>query len=193
MTDWTNPPTQEVGHLTSVADLNTYLRDNLKNIYERITGPFPFNLDPRNFHNVTQTLVATTTYYGRTRGVGAVDSVAFRVQTAAGNVSVALYDNTGSGRSARPNTRLQTSGSVACPAAGSADVALGGTTTITAPCAHWLALSCSGAPVLLGTGSNPVDSSLGSGLSYREAVHPAPATATATPTAIIAPPMLIGA
>lgn len=190
---WTAPRAYPVALLVDADDLNTYWRDNFNHLRATLSAPaIPCTYTLDNWGGNTQTLAATTCYYGRVRGGGTVDSVAFHVTTSAGDVSVAVYDNTGAARSARPNSRQQTSGAVACPAAGAADVALGGSVAVT-PGDHWLAISASSTPVLAGGSENPAASNLGAGLAYRETAHPAPASASATPTAIINQPLLIGA
>lgn len=193
MTVWTEPANFDVGELIDHTKMNTYWRDNLKHLREYIPAPFPYTLDPRNHYVSGIASTATRCYYGRVRGVGSVGTIYFNVALASGTISVAVFSNTGAGRAARPNTRLQTSGSVACPAAGSAAVALGGSVTIDPPHGeHWFAFSTSGVMNLFGTGATYRDSNLGAGLGYRENIHPAPATATASPTAIVGVPMLVG-
>lgn len=68
-----------------------------------------------------------------------ISKVGLYVNAASGNISVAAYANTGVGRAAAPGTLLSTSGSVACPAAGYAEVALGSPVRVEP--GDWLALS----------------------------------------------------
>lgn len=199
MTAWTSPREWNVGESLDTLNYetlwNTHHRDNFNHLREVASGvPCPVTFDLRMLESTTNTLVANACFYGRSRGVGTVDSIAFQVTTSIGNISVAVYSNTGSGRSAAPNSRLQTSGSVACPASGAADVALGGSVSVDASGNYWLAISSSGAPVLVGmNGSLAFDSNLAAGLGAREAsAHPAPATASPSASSMRIP-MLVGA
>lgn len=73
---------------------------------------------------------------GKTGGTG----VRLVVITQSGNISVAVYRNTGAGIAAAPGTLLAASGAVACPAPGAATVALGATIDVLP--GDWVAMSC---------------------------------------------------
>lgn len=62
--------------------------------------------------------------YFRVRDGGNISKIRLRIGTSSGNIAVAVYRNSGSGSAATPGARAATSGVVACPAAGSAEVAL---------------------------------------------------------------------
>jgi hypothetical protein len=53
-----------------------------------------------------------------------ISKLLINVGTASGNICLAVYSNTGTGTAARPDQLLGTTGSVACPAAGVAQVPL---------------------------------------------------------------------
>jgi hypothetical protein len=116
---------------------------------------------------------ANTAIYARCRDGGTISKVAVNTSVQSGNISVAAYSNTGSGRSAAPGTRLATSGAVACPA-GYSEVSLG--STITMQPGDWLCLTADNATAtfrtLLAAGA---DNNFGLGRQYRQATaHPAP-------------------
>lgn len=88
------------------------------------------------------------------------------------NISVAVYRNVGKGGDAKPGVRLATSGAVACPAAGYAEIALDKPVWVHQ--GDWLAISADGTTgtfqTLLAAGA---DSDLGKGRQYRQAsAHP---------------------
>lgn len=68
-----------------------------------------------------------------------VSKIGLLVVTAAGNIDVGVYANTGTGRNARPGSRLASSGSVACPVAGYAEVPLSASVLV-AP-GDWIGLA----------------------------------------------------
>ena len=85
---------------------------------------------------------ANYTHYYRVVEGGTISKIRLHVQTQSGNICVAAYhtaDNGGRGLSAKPRFRLATSGSVACPAAGSADVSLGSSVTLVP--GDWIAIA----------------------------------------------------
>jgi hypothetical protein len=183
MTDWTEPRDWPVDHLVDATDLNTYLRDNLRHIRETIALPAPATHDPRQFiggAGFNTTGLANLTYFGRVRGSGSVNQIVFWVATSAGNVSVAVYDNVlqfagADGRWNIPNTRLATSGSVACPAVGQASISLGATIAVESG-QHWFALSQDNvAATFSGSGGWIIGSNMAAGISGTVNGHPAPA------------------
>jgi hypothetical protein len=94
-----------------------------------------------------------------------------------GNVDVAVYRNSGLGRSAVPGARLTSSGSVACPAVGVADISLGATVEVLP--GDWLAISTDSATASFRTAgtSSLVGSAMGNGRTfYQNTAFPLPAT-----------------
>lgn len=98
--------------------------------------------------------------------------IAIHVGTASGNVSVGVYEGT-AGRS-DPGAQLATSGAVACPASGYAEIALGGAVDMTS--LRWLALSVDNTTATFGRISGGVtDTPLRKGFSARKTTnHPLP-------------------
>lgn len=114
--------------------------------------------------------------YIRVMDGGRVSKIAYRVLTQGGNMSLAVYRNSGLGRLAVPGARLATTGSFTVPVAGYYEASLGA--SINVQVGDWLALSCDSATAtfnsLLAGG---VDNSVGLGMKYRQATaHPLPAT-----------------
>lgn len=106
---------------------------------------------------------------------GSISKIGMHVTTSTGNISVAVYSNTGTGASAVPGTRLATSGAVACPAVGYAEVSLGA--TITVAIGDWIAISADAASAFRSMGNSLIASNLGLGTClYKETAHPAPAS-----------------
>lgn len=138
---------------------------------------FPHNINPS--YLTSNSVVGSNAFYYRSYDGGDISSVGTHVNSSSGNISVAVYTNSGSGRAATPTGgRLATSGAVACPAAGFATVSLGGTVSPVA--GDWLAISADNATATFrslpdGFGA----SALGQGASFRESgAHPCPATPT---------------
>lgn len=60
---------------------------------------------------------ANRSAFMRNMGAGFVSNANFRVVTQSGNIAIAVYANTGTGKMAAPGTLIGTTGSIACPAA----------------------------------------------------------------------------
>jgi hypothetical protein len=126
----------------------------------------------------SRTLAAANASYNRvTRGYARTASkVGFVVFVASGNISVAVYRNTGTGHAAAANNRVATSGAVACPAAGYNELTLDATVDVNP--GDWLALTADNATAAFG-GTAITGTAIGP-LTYRQgAAHPAPSTAGA--------------
>lgn len=70
-----------------------------------------------------------TTYQRLTSAGTATSAMRVKIGTSSGNVCVSVHASTGSGLTRAPAARTATSGSVPCPSAGVADIALGGSVT----------------------------------------------------------------
>lgn len=114
-------------------------------------------------------------WYWRVRDGGILSKIGLEVTTAAGNISVAAYRNSGTGRLSVPGTRLATSGTVSCPTAGVSEISLGRTISLNP--GDWLALSCDTASAFFRSILNgSLLSAMGSGRVYvQSAAHPLPA------------------
>lgn len=138
-----------------------------------------YSLDPRLTAGASGLSAANVAWYSRASVGGVtISKVAIHVGTSSGNISVAVYANSGSGRSATPGGgRRATSGAVACPAGGYAEVALGASVALNR--GDWFALSAdnSTAAFFVSGASAVVVTSLTAGLEYAQTSgHPCPAT-----------------
>jgi hypothetical protein len=105
----------------------------------------------------------------------AMSHIAVDVVTSSGNACVAAYEGNGSSGAANaPATQYQTSGSVACPAAGHAVIALGG--SCTPVITDWLALAADNATAVFYENSG-VPSAMGAGYAASQgSAFPLPST-----------------
>lgn len=144
-------------------------------------GPTSF-IDPIHVTSTTATAgTANRTHYYRVRDGGSISKVSLHVGTASGNLAVAVYRNTGTGQNAKPGTRFASSGSVACPAAGFRDIALGQTVRVRA--GDWLAFAADNTTATFAAFASTqvlATSGLFNGRAGFEDVYPPPATATPT-------------
>lgn len=85
---------------------------------------FPFTADPGYAHETVRAPGANVTRYMRVIGGGAITKVGMHVGASSGNISVAHYSASGSGRSAVPGTRVATTGAIASPGTGYREVNL---------------------------------------------------------------------
>jgi hypothetical protein len=139
----------------------------------------PVSGEPVFMQSVQSMGTASRGVFHRVRAGGFVSSVAVAVGTSSGNVAVAVYANSGSGRSAVPSTRVATSGSVACPAPGFALISLGATVTVEP--GDWLYLWCDNTTATFRCASSGIYATnpIYAGFSaYEDGAVPAPATAT---------------
>lgn len=123
----------------------------------------PWSFDPAQTHADLTVGAANRGWWYRVRGGATITKIGIHVQTSSGNICVAVYANTGSGRAATPGARLATSGSVACPAAGYAEVALGASVDV-ANGNHWLYVGADNTTAQL-KAATPAPSALLQGLS----------------------------
>lgn len=140
-------------------------------------GPFgfPFTCDPRAGGGAAVWPAANRGVYARVQGAGPITAIGFEVGTASGNISVAVYRNTGAGRAGAPGTRLATSGAVACPASGFRTVALGVTVDVVE--GDWFFLSCDNTTASFARQLAASGSALVAGMvAYEVGAHPAPTT-----------------
>ena len=108
---------------------------------------------------------------------GTISKIGVHVTVQAGNVCVGVYSNTGTGRSARPDTLVASSGSVACPAVGYAEISLGSSVVVNP--GDWLAYAASSATTAIARQGGALQSEMGAGFShYQVSAFPLPATAT---------------
>lgn len=153
---------------------------------------FPSGGDPLAFVAAGAYPLANGAHMIRARGAGLISKIAIHVGVQSGNVSVGIYSKTGSGRSTLPLTRRATSGTVACPAPGYAEIALDVPVYVTSD--DYFAISCDNTTATFFRATAIGFSNLVAGVGVQYATHhPLPATAT-TPitTAIGAAPAMVG-
>lgn len=78
----------------------------------------------------TKSSMNSRTYAARVFGSGTITKIRIIVGVQSGNICINVFGNTGSGASAQPGTLKGTTGSIACPASGAADVSLTGSVTV---------------------------------------------------------------
>lgn len=117
---------------------------------------------------------ANQAQYYRVWGRGRISKIAVHVGVQSGNLCVAVYRNKNTGNSAVPDVQLATSGSVACPAPGYAEIALGSTVEVEP--GDWIGLSADNTTVTLSEAfGGGQTSNLGAGQRYTQAAaHPLP-------------------
>lgn len=114
---------------------------------------FPYTVDPLTTAAVTNHPTANATIFNRVHGSGSISKIAIQIGVASGNVAVAVYANSGTGRAAVPSTRRATSGSIACPSSGYAEVSLGATVAVESM-ADWFAFGADNTTVTAMRGTN---------------------------------------
>ncbi|WP_248240539.1 hypothetical protein [Microbacterium kunmingense] len=127
---------------------------------------------------------------------GRISKIALEVMVSNGNISVAVYRGAGGpGGALVPGARAATSGAVACPAVGYAEVSLGAAVDVEP--GDFLALSCDNVTAVF-AGLSGTASSLQAGFYYRSvsvsahpAPNPAPSGANLTPS-MNRVPLLVG-
>jgi len=139
---------------------------------------FPTNIDPRSISLAANVGSANRTHYYRATGGGAITKLGLYVSASSGNVCVSVYANTGTGRASMPGARVATSGSVACPAAGYAEIALGATVNVTSG-DFWLAISVDNTTAQFGAAATSAFAIQGV-MAWQDTAFPSPATATPT-------------
>jgi hypothetical protein len=122
--------------------------------------------------------ITNLTHHHRVIEGGILSKIRIGIATASGNICVAVYKNTGSGLSAKPGTRVATSGSIPCPAANiNVDVSVGASVTVAA--GDWLSFGADNAVVTLAGNGGAGDYGAGClGRFAYDAAFPAPATSS---------------
>jgi hypothetical protein len=179
MPDWVAPRSWAVSEEVTAAKLNE-VRDELNHLFSEasLTGfDYPATCDARLATGFASVGIANFCHYNRITNGGVITALRINVGVSNGTIGVAVYDQTNIGINANPNARTATTGSIACPAAGISDVALGGSFTV-GHATHWFALSASGTTATFSSaGSIPVGWHNGVNAA-QAAAHPPPATAT---------------
>lgn len=138
---------------------------------------FPMTADPGYAAATGFTIGNGVCRYMRVIGGGAITKVGMYVVASSGNICVAHYSPSGSGRSAVPGTRVATSGAVASPGTGYREISL--STTLAA--GDFLAISAdNGTFSILTVGNTSAfASAIAAGRNYAQASsgHPCPSPA----------------
>ncbi len=136
---------------------------------------FPCTIDPLgNGVGYSGLAVANRQYYWRSLGSGYCTKLGLMIGAQVGNISLNVYRPTGRGRAARPDDRRATTGSVACPAPGYAEVAL--TSGLFIEAGDFIGLSASDTAATFLRGNTPLAAAVTQGRSmYTNASHPGPA------------------
>ena len=130
------------------------------------------------------TLNANEGWYWRVRDRSPlISKIGLEVVVQSGNISVAAYRNSGTGRSSVPGVQLATSGAIACPS-GVTQIALGSSISLAA--GDWLALSCdNGTATFRSILSGTLITDMGAGRIYvQTSAHPLPATPSSLSAAV---------
>lgn len=141
---------------------------------------FAIGVDPAVAGNLQNVGGASRCIYVRLRnGAAAITKVGFLVGAPSGNVAVAAYSNSGTGRAAVPGARLAASASTPCPAAGYAEIALGSSVAVNP--GDWLALAVDNNTATFAAALSQGAVNLVSGLVvYQDAAFPPPSAPAIT-------------
>ena len=136
----------------------------------------------------------------RLYGTGAISKIGIEVIVSSGNIQAAVYSsasgtgfNSQLGRDAVPGARKATTGSLACPAAGYAELSLGGSITIEP--GDWLGFSAdntTAAFIMIDDGGSGLVSNMFKGLRYYKGVFTLPDPAGPDGPAMLRAPFAIG-
>lgn len=151
----------------------------------------PHTYDPAMLVGYAGMATANDAMYYRVRGSGTISKIALIVNVSSGNVSVAVLRGTPG--LTGPGARVATSGAVACPAAGSQEISLGGSVTVNE--GDWFAISADNTTATFGrVGAAGAETGIGDGFVFRGATshHPVPANPASLLASIRVSFILIG-
>jgi hypothetical protein len=122
---------------------------------------------------------------------GTISKVGLQVEVSSGNISVGVFRKTGAGRTAGPGSRVATSGAVACPAVGYAEVSLGASVDVEP--GDYLALSCDNTTASFMSTNPGVSRDVHRPFFHVQSnAHPVPSAASGTFGSISKMPLLVG-
>lgn len=136
---------------------------------------------------------ANRAYFWRLIGAATITKIGVRVGVSSGNISLAVYRNTGVGRAAAPGTQLATTGAIACPPAGvDTNVPLGSTVVLQP--GDWVGMSCDNTTAsFYGQSVGILVSSAYAGRGgYQSAAHPCPSSPVLTSAGYPGAVLLVG-
>lgn len=136
----------------------------------------PHTIDLRAVTGGVGNNAASRTNYMRARGMAlTISKLAVNIGTSSGNICLAVYSNTGTGTAARPAALKATTGSVVCPAAGEAVVAL--TAPVLVQPGDWFALAADNATATFARNSVPSMTTAGLAFTCQQtSAFPCPTT-----------------
>lgn len=136
-------------------------------------------LDPRIGFTAAVWPVANRGVYSRLVTGSFISKIAIEVTTASGNISLAVYRNSGVGMAAVPAAQIATTGAVACPAASTGgvlrEVAL--IAPVRAAKGDWLFMSCDNGTATFTRATTSLSTWNGAFAYRQDAAHPAPSPA----------------
>lgn len=148
----------------------------------------PRSIDPRNVGN-TNSFAVNVSRWSRIIDSGTINTVVIGVGTASGNIDVGVYGSSGSGLNTVPDTRRVSTGSIACPATGRAEIALGSSLAVTTD--DWFAIAVDNATATFYRTSNTIASEIAGGFgATKSSAFPLPSPAGTTSAHGIGPAML---
>jgi hypothetical protein len=116
-------------------------------------------------------LGAGTTWVYRVTAGGTISKIRVGVQVSSGNICLQAFQNTGQGLTSGPGALYASSGPVACPATGTADIPLGA--NITVQVGDWLGFGCDNATATF-AGVTGAGGTISAGQVCTVAAFPAP-------------------
>jgi hypothetical protein len=137
---------------------------------------FPFTFDPRLAGASSPISGANRCVWWRVTGAGTITKIGLAVAAQSGNICVAVHSNSGVGRAAVPGTRRATSGSVACPAVGYAEIALGASVAVVQ--GDWFGLAVDNNTATFSAIAAPGNAVHQGLLAYQDTAFPIPSTPT---------------
>jgi hypothetical protein len=134
----------------------------------------PHTYDPAMLVGYAGMAVANDAMYYRVRGSGVISKIAMIINVSSGNVSVAVLRGTPG--LTTPGARIATSGTVACPAAGTQEISLGGSVAVNE--GDWFGISVDNTTATFGrVGAAGAETGIGDGFVFRATGHhPIPAS-----------------
>ena len=169
----------EVNNLLGVDIISLYV-GLLQSVQGDDGWQYPMTFDANLANTAASVTTANRCTFTRMRGRTsvAVNKATINVGVSSGNISVAVYANNGSNNSAaRPTgAPILTTGDIACPAAGLAEVTFTGSAII--PLGAWFALTCDNTTATFSRAGSTLTPA---GVCYSQAsAHPAPTVGTLT-------------
>jgi len=137
---------------------------------------YPSTMDARMISASGGVGTAGKGFYFRVTGGGTITKLGLYIGAQSGNICVSVYANTGTGRASAPGARVATSGSIACPATGYQEIALGASLNISSG-DYWFAVAADNTVATFGSLTSNGWAIQGVS-AWQDGAFPLPATAT---------------